>query len=181
MQTFLPFKSFQQSAMSLDVARLGKQRAETKQLLIAIYRNELLANLDIAENASINLKALKGTFYVRMTNHPACKMWMDHPFGLLAYGVAICKEWQRRGYADNVLWDLKAFNEFNYSLELDQGWLEINCPSALPPWLGDARLHISHRSKLIEKDPSWYKTVLGWTEQPGLNYFWPSDYYYAEY
>ena len=36
MQTFLPYSSFTQSAQALDYRRLGKQRVEAKQLILAL-------------------------------------------------------------------------------------------------------------------------------------------------
>lgn len=36
MQTFLPYKSFVKSAACLDMRRLGKQRVEAKQILMAL-------------------------------------------------------------------------------------------------------------------------------------------------
>lgn len=36
MQTFLPYKSFEQSAACLDNKRLGKQRVEVLQILKAL-------------------------------------------------------------------------------------------------------------------------------------------------
>ena len=77
MQTFVPYPSFQLSAMTLDRQRLGKQRVETLQLLNAITGRS------------------KG-----WVNHPATVMWRDNPHGLAAYGVAVCQEWRLRGYAD---------------------------------------------------------------------------------
>ena len=36
MQTFLPYSSFRKTAQSLDWRRLGKQRSETKQIVMAL-------------------------------------------------------------------------------------------------------------------------------------------------
>jgi hypothetical protein len=43
----------------------------------------------------------------------------------------------------------------------------------LPPWWGDERLHASHRSNLLRKDPAHYGRF-GWAEPPDLPYFWPA-------
>ena len=41
MQTFLPYKSFENSVKSLDYRRLGKQRVEAKQILnVLLNRTE---------------------------------------------------------------------------------------------------------------------------------------------
>lgn len=80
MQTFLPHKSFKESARALDYRRLGKQRVETWQIIQAM-----------------NGKT-KG-----WVNHPATVMWRKYEFALTVYGIVICKEWIARGYKDSML------------------------------------------------------------------------------
>lgn len=80
MQTFLPHESFVESAKILDYRRLGKQRVECKQILMAIKGKS------------------KGWI-----NHPATKMWKESPLGLTAYALTICDEWLHRGYNDSLL------------------------------------------------------------------------------
>ncbi len=42
----------------------------------------------------------------------------------------------------------------------------------LPPWLGDERVHRSHRSALLRKDPDWYGRLF--TDVPAdLPCYWP--------
>lgn len=77
MQTFLPYPSFQKSAKVLDRQRLGKQRVEAYQILLA-------------------LKGKKSGW----KNHPAVKMWRGYENSLAMYGVAVCEEWIGRGYKD---------------------------------------------------------------------------------
>jgi hypothetical protein len=79
MQTFLPYKSFTESAACLDRQRLGKQRVEAKQILSAL------------------LGITKG-----WRNHPCTIMWEGYEFQLASYGLIICDEWIERGYTDNV-------------------------------------------------------------------------------
>ena len=78
MNTFLPYRSFEESARALDNKRLGKQRVEVLQLLKAILDPEA-----------------KG-----WRNHPCSVMWRNNENGLILYGVAICHEWTSRGFAD---------------------------------------------------------------------------------
>lgn len=78
MQTFVPYSSPLLCAMSLDRARLGKQRVEVIQILNA------------------NLGKTRG-----WVNHPASRMWRGHEGALATYGVAMCDEWVRRGYKDS--------------------------------------------------------------------------------
>ena len=76
MQTFLPYPSFERTAKSLDMRRLGKQRVEALQILNSLHGQS------------------------GWTNHPAVKMWSGHIDALVEYGLAICEEWIRRGYND---------------------------------------------------------------------------------
>lgn len=79
MQTFLPSPDYAESARVLDYKRLGKQRVETKQILLAMGKD-------------------KGGW----VNHPATKMWRGHEIELCRYGFAMSKEWVMRGYNDNL-------------------------------------------------------------------------------
>lgn len=79
MQTFLPYPSYAESARVLDYRRLGKQRVETKQILLAMN------------------KTTGG-----WRNHPATKMWRGHEVELALYGAVMCREWVGRGYNDSL-------------------------------------------------------------------------------
>ena len=95
------------------------------------------------------------------TNHPATKMWAGYREALANYGIAICNEWRSRGYNDSLLPEF-AVRKQSYIV---MG--EINKPA----WLGDERLHTSHQSNLIRKDPIFYIPVFG--EIPDdLPYVW---------
>jgi hypothetical protein len=91
--------------------------------------------------------------------HPAVVMWENHPHHLIVYGMAICEEWMERGYNDTV-WE-KLYHLF------DKGNVEHP-----PSWLGDTRVHDSHKSRLLQKDPGHYGQC-GWNVDPNLPYFWP--------
>ncbi|RIX27938.1 MSMEG_6728 family protein [Amnibacterium setariae] len=145
MQTFLPFASFDESARVLDGPRLGKQRVETLQIL----------------------RALVVPTY-GWQRHPAVGMWRGHVPALTAYGLAMVREWTRRGYADAVGEQLLEF-----APEVDgrpQTWLARQ--GLLPRWVGDVRVHESHRSKLIAKEPEFYRPLFPGTPE-GLEYVWP--------
>ena len=79
MQTFLPSPSYTESARMLDYKRLGKQRVEAKQILLAM-----------------------GKTSGGWRNHPATKMWRGHEIELCTYALAMCTEWVRRGYKDTL-------------------------------------------------------------------------------
>lgn len=80
MQTFIPYKSFTQSARALDWRRLGKQRVEAKQIL----------------------QCLESGRTTGWRNHPAVRMWQGYENTLARYGLAMCNEWKRRGYKDSL-------------------------------------------------------------------------------
>lgn len=110
------------------------------------------------------LNALIGRRVSGWASHPAVRMWAGHEYALTNYVVAICKEWRSRGYNDNILVQVKSIQ---VSLVLD------NADMSPPPWLGDERLHASHRSNLLRKLPVWYG-LFGWTEPNDLPYYWPT-------
>ena len=41
----------------------------------------------------------------------------------------------------------------------------------MPDWIGDERIHKSHRSNLLRKDGEFYKQY-GWTEPTDIEYHW---------
>jgi hypothetical protein len=136
VQTFLPYPDFRASCLVLDDRRLGKQRVETFQIL----------------------RALTWPTYA-WKNHPAVAMWRGFVPALVAYGLASCAEWTRRGYGDTVADQLAAWGTH---------------PSYdLPPWFGLDEMHRAHQSSLLRKDPAHYAALF-----PGvpddLPYYWPT-------
>lgn len=93
-------------------------------------------------------------------NHPATKMWEGYEGALALYGMAICLEWLERGYKDSLL------PEFTDRFIAEHENLE------LPPIVGDARLHLSHKSNLLRKDPIYYTPIFGEEIPHDLPYFW---------
>ena len=150
MQTFLPYPDFEESAKALDNKRLGKQRVEAWQILRTIK----------AGNSA------KG-----WRNHPAVNMWRGNEIALCVYGVAMCNEWIVRGYTDNLRQEfVNAIRELDPTLKLPV--LVSRAQKRYRPlWLGDDRIHLSHQSNLIRKDPNFYKPLF--PDVPdNLAYFW---------
>lgn len=85
--------------------------------------------------------------------HPCIRMWRGFEPLLVCYFNQALDEWARRGFTN--------------TLTPRRGE-----PAGLPPWWGDQRLHGSHRSALLRKDPGHYGRF-GWAEPPDLPYFWP--------
>lgn len=89
------------------------------------------------------------------SGHPAVKMWEGYTRALKVYHDVVIEEWVNRGFENNM------------------DFYDVNKPIELPPWLGDERLHRSHRSNLLRKDPEFYGQY-GWEVSPDLEYFWPT-------
>ena len=93
-------------------------------------------------------------------NHPIVKMWRGFPNLLAYYHNVMIKEWINRGYKNNM--------------ELLPENITCSCPcvdNETPSWLGNNRLHSSHRSNLLRKDPDFYGQY-GWSEPSDLDYVW---------
>lgn len=140
VQTFIPHDTIIESAYVLDDRRLGKQRVETLQIMNALSGRS------------------KG-----WVNHPAVRMWRGYEAALMWYQIAICNEWQRRGFEDTCLEKTLAV------------WTEHFDPEPgdyYPAWWGQPQLHASHRSNLLRKDPDHYRRF--WPDEADdLPYVWP--------
>jgi hypothetical protein len=149
MQTFLPYPSFTQTARCLDWRRLGKQRVEAKQLLLAL-------GVPVGDHRP------KPSSWA---NHPAARMWRGHEANLAEYGIIICAEWIDRGYRDTL------YDQF---VAARRSLLDDAVGAHDPNWLGYEGFHRSHRSNLLRKDAAYYGRF-GWREPADLPYFWPAE------
>lgn len=151
MNTFLPHKSFSKSARALDNRRLCKQITECEQIL----------------------KALRDPDY-GWQHHPAVQMWRGYEKALIVYGLYCYSEWKHRYVVGKRGGKLShKSGQRLISTALYAGAYKR------PSWLGDERLHTSHRACLLAKDPDWYGQF-DWTEDPtprtedGWPYWWPT-------
>ncbi|MEZ2389328.1 MSMEG_6728 family protein [bacterium RCC_150] len=142
MQTFLPFPDFKQSAAVLDTARLGKQRVEALQIL----RSLVIPGFG-------------------RPSHPAVRMWMGYVPALTLYALAMVDEWEARGNPDNSRASITEFAP-------QAAHPDYAAKIPMPHWLGDADLHLSHRSKLLQKEPRFYAQLFPDTPDD-LEYVWP--------
>jgi hypothetical protein len=149
MQTFLPYPDFDQSARVLDLKRLGKQRVECIQVLRGLTRSDY-----------------------GWRHHPAVLMWKGYEEALGRYAFTMCEVWTERGFADTCAATIGAdLREAGVGAVRTQG--ELADARALPPWLGDAGFHRSHRSALVRKDPEHYRSLF--PDVPDdLEYVWPA-------
>lgn len=122
-------------AAVLDRQRLGKQRVECLQILNAIADPS------------------KG-----WQNHPATRMWREHPNGLAAYAVTIIDTWIGYGYKDTCRDKVTA--------------LFAPDPDDMPGWWGRDDVMLSHRSNLMRKMPAHYGQFYG-SVPDDLPYVWP--------
>jgi hypothetical protein len=79
MQTFVPMHSFSDTAFCLDRQRLGKQRVECKQIILALLDSNY-----------------------GWQHHPAVRMWRGYVGQLATYAIAMCDDWMARGYTDTM-------------------------------------------------------------------------------
>jgi hypothetical protein len=148
VQTFLPYPDFAASAVALDRRRLGKQRVEALQILRALTRERY-----------------------GWKHHPAVRMWAGYEESLACYAMEICAEWVRRGHADSCAASIGA-DLTAAGLPAPRSQSELAAEQRLPPWLGDERLHRSHRAALVRKDPIHYRGRFDDVEDD-VAYFWP--------
>lgn len=86
-------------------------------------------------------------------NHPATKMWRGYEEALKLYQNITITEWVRRGYNNNM-----AFEHVDAS------------KLVFPFWLGDERVHRSHRSNLLRKLYDHYSQYFD--EPDDIEYYW---------
>lgn len=159
MITFLPLPSFRESADVLDwkysANRLNNQVNEgiiIAKTLLGVYEKE----------------GKKGWM-----NHPAVLMWTDCEFSLLNYVEIHLETWEHKK---------QTFSQSRHDeiIKLQHMCIE-GCKTLMNPWwLGDERLHSSHRAILLGKNWDWYKQFK-WKEEPAFKdpvtlrypYFWP--------
>jgi hypothetical protein len=120
--TFLPYVSFEKSLSVLDNQRLGKQRVEAGQIIKSIQ----------------NMYDGIPSGYI---NHPATRMWIGYEDALIYYYNLCLREWERRGYTNNMPY---------IELRVDPSDIEM-------PWyIGCIHFHKSHQASLVRKHPAYY-------------------------
>jgi Pyrimidine dimer DNA glycosylase len=151
VQTFLPYPDFAASAAALDPKRLGKQRVEALQVLRAVTRETY-----------------------GWKRHPAVRMWVGYAEGVAAYGLATCREWVGRGGADTVAGTIGVDLAAAGLPPVPRTQEVLAGAGELPTWIGNERVHESHRAALVRKDPAFYGALFPDVD-PQLPYFWPGE------
>lgn len=97
-------------------------------------------------------------------NHPIMKMWKGYSNALMLYKNLCIEEWIKRG--------------FNNNMEISN--IEGKEDITMPLWLGDERLHSSHRANLLRKDYQFYSKY-DWKEKDMnyefIDYYWCNEYW----
>jgi hypothetical protein len=151
MQTFLPYPDFRETAGVLDGRRLGKQRVEAIQVLRAL--------------------TVAGYGWRR---HPAAAMWAGYEEALTRYGLEVCGVWTETGRRDTCAATLRTDLARDTGISDVRSQAELAAAGELPPWLGAADFHRSHRSALLRKDPEHYGRWFA-GDPVDLPYVWPSS------
>lgn len=118
------------SGQCLDNGRLNKQLVECQQIL----------------------NCLVGKTSGSWRNHPAVRMWEDNVDALTLYAEACMTVWLKRKRIWHKLsdWDGQHRSwDAIYAIQVEHDWHVIQ--PAEPAWLGDERLHSSHRCRLLHK------------------------------
>lgn len=151
MQTFLPYPDFSGTAAVLDPRRLGKQRVEALQVLRGL--------------------TVPGYGW---RHHPAVRMWWGYEEALVAYGLAVCREWTGGGRRDTCATSLLTGFRTHHPGREVRDQRRLAAAGELPPWFGDPDFHRSHQSALVRKNPAYYGPRF-----PGvpddLPYVWPAS------
>jgi hypothetical protein len=149
MQTFTPYADFEQALRALDLKRLGKQRVEVIQIV----------------------RALTVPGYA-WSSHPAVLMWKGYEEALGRYGLTACDVWTERGFGDSCAATITADLRTAGIAEI-RSYEELRSADALPPWLFDEAVQLSHRSSLLRKDPEHYGPLFPPDTPRDLDYVWP--------
>jgi hypothetical protein len=149
MQTFTPYADFEKSMRTLDLKRLGKQRVEVIQIV----------------------RALTVPGYA-WSSHPAVLMWKGHEEALGRYGLTSCEVWTEQGFGDTCAATITADLRSAGIAEI-RSYDELAAADALPPWLFEEAVQLSHRSSLLRKDPEHYGPLFPPDTPRDLDYVWP--------
>lgn len=125
----------------------------------------------LLDNKRLNCQRMEALFILRCVrnvdgrrerfqNAGYVRMWAGYAEALAVYYNTICEEWVSRGFSMGIsVLDPAAIGRTQADV-------------TLPGWLGDERLHATHRAALLCKDPAHYGGH-GWAEAPEVQYLWP--------
>ena len=91
-------------------------------------------------------------------NHPATRMWQGYERFLVWYGRCICDHWISRGYKDTCRSKILVYTNRKRIRR--------------PPWL-TTEFCMAHRSALLRKDFSHYRSYFGHNFPTDIPLVWP--------
>ena len=118
-------------------------------------------NKQILEARTIYGIIISGKAEGAWVNHPITKMWRKYPEALTLYYNECLHQWK----------DIRHRNHSYKMIIVDKYYVSF------PLWLGDNRLHSSHRANLLRKDYDFYRKY-GWDEQ--FMEYWKMPYWWGE-
>ena len=119
------------------------------------YRRLGKQRVEAMQLVNSTLKLERGEPVKGWANHPARIMWIGYMDALKLYHNICIAEWIKRGYNNTM----KLYAIPDKEIEM-------------PHWLGDPKLHDSHKSNLLRKDFAFYSQY-NWKVGPDLDYYWP--------
>lgn len=103
-------------------------------------------------------------------NHPAAKMWKGFEYQLALYCCAGACEMHSRVVSNTGPWSIDIASKWVSFFSKEMTHLPY---TPRPPWWGDERVHDSHKSNLLRKDPAHYASM-GWSVPSNMPYYWPN-------
>jgi len=148
MQTLFPYPEYDESARCLRNLELANQISHTLIILDTLHEVEGAGG---------------------WARHPAIEMWRGYEAQLCTYGLAMCDEYQSRGF--NVLASQERINWHLASIATVDDF-----EMGKPRWMEDASkflwLQRTHRSFLLGKDKKFYAKYK-WDVNPGIPLYFP--------
>jgi hypothetical protein len=99
-------------------------------------------------------------------------MWKGYEEALGRYGLTACDVWTERGFGDSCAATITADLRTAGIPEIRR-YHELKAAGALPPWLFDEAVQLSHRSSLLRKEPDHYGPIFPPDTPRDLDYVWP--------
>ena len=180
MQTFLPYPSFSQCAKVLDNKRVQKQLLECTQILDILLNKKshtcvnckfttdepdidiLLKHCKYITADGVDATTIHKFQKTPWYNHPAVNMWRGYEVSLIQYSHEIL-----------LVCNLGRINTAKLTETLAKQYNQISYHGSISPWwLGNDKLHKSHRANLLRKHYDHYK--LYFNEDLTIPYWWPT-------
>lgn len=129
-----------------------------------VLRPQLIDCLNILEHLS--------GFRAGMLYAPAVQMWVGAARGLFIYTDAIQERMDAEKLSSPSIQVTKDKIRIATTMILEQEAFAEHPSDSSPFWLGDDRVHASHRSRLLTNYPQAVSRF-NWTEPQHLTIFWP--------